>query len=230
MELYHWLALAGGALALLALILAVALRKRGAIRIPAAVAAALSAFAAGVGVGVVVLASFGYQWDKKENPPTSPEAVAGDAGVGPIAMRMGMGPPGAGGRGRGGRGGGGPSAKAQLASLVDRLDVLTRKPLAVQLEGDKKKQVLEQLRGLGEKDELSDDEAKAKLEALLKVLGPDRDTLEAVGYRWPGAGAAGGGGRGRGRGAPEPPNPFKEGNNRDHLKALQQRLEGGAAG
>jgi hypothetical protein len=108
--------------------------------------------------------------------------------------------------------------------------VLTRKPLAVELDGEKKKKVLEQLRGLGEKDELKDEEAKEKLDALLKVLADDRDTLEAVGYRWPGAAAPAGGGRG-GRGAAQaPPNPFKQENNREHLKALQQRLEKGTAG
>jgi hypothetical protein len=239
MELYHWLALAGGALALLALLLAVVMRKRGAIRVPASVAAALSAFAAGVGVGVVVLASFGYQWDKKENPPTSPDAVAGNdtaalmagrgfnnpvnRGGGPAALTRGM--PGGGRGGRGGRGGGGPSPKTQLTSLVDKLDVLTSKPLAVEMKGDKKTKVLEQLRGLGEKDELSDDEAKQKLDALLKVLEPDRATLEAAGYRWPGAGAPGGGGRGA-----APPNPFKQEDNGKHLKDLQERLEKGAAG
>jgi hypothetical protein len=119
----------------------------------------------------------------------------------------------------------------QLATLVDKLDVLTRKPLAVGLEGDKKKQVLEQLRDLGEKDELTDPEAKAKLDALLKVLEPDRATLEAAGYVWPGDGAGGRGGRGgRGRGGEPPPNPFKLEDNREHLKALQQRLEKGTAG
>jgi hypothetical protein len=238
MELYHWLALAGCALALLALVLALLMRNRAAVRVPASLAAALAAFAAGLGVGVILLTGFGYHWEKKDNAPSDPSAMGdggggGGGGGGPMMMRMGMpdggGQPGRG--GRGGRGGGGPSPKVQLANLVDKLDVLTRKPLAVDLEGDKKKKVLEQLRGLGEKDELTDEEAGAKLEALLKVLEGDRATLEAVGYNWPGAPPAGrGGGRGRGGPPPVPPNPFKQENNREHLEALQKRLEKGTAG
>jgi hypothetical protein len=109
-------------------------------------------------------------------------------------------------------------------ALVDKLDVLTTKPLAVQLDGEKKKQVLEQLRGLAEKSELSDEEAKQKLDALLKVLGPDRATLEAAGYRWPGSGPPGGAGRGT-----PPNNPFKSEDNGKHLKDLEHRLEKGTA-
>jgi hypothetical protein len=240
MELYHWLALAGGVLALLALVLALAMRNRAAVRIPAALAAALAAFVAGIGVGVVALTYFGYHWDKKENEPTSPAAVNPAGGGDPFLARVGMGgggPPG-GGRGRGAPGGGrgapgggrggaaAPSPKAQLASLVDKLDLLTRKPLAVDLDKEKKKQVLEQLRGLGEKDDLKDEDAKAKLDALLEVLKGDRDALEAVGYRWPGAAPAG---RGPGRGA-APANPFKQEDNGKHLKDLELRLEKGPAG
>jgi zinc transporter ZupT len=83
MELYHWLALAGGVLALLALVLAVALRNRPAVRVPASVAAALAGFAAGVGVGVILLSYFGYHWEKKEQPATSPAEAPQD---GPAAM------------------------------------------------------------------------------------------------------------------------------------------------
>jgi hypothetical protein len=234
MQLYQWLALGGGALALLALVLALALRKRGPVQVPAALGAALAAFAAGVGAGVVLLASFGYHWERRESAGREGEAAGpapGNPMMAQVSVRGGGGAPG----GRGGRGRGGPGAapapspKAQLATLVGKLDMLTSKPLAVDLDAAKKKQVLEQLRGLGEKDELKDEEAKAKLDALLKVLDGDRDTLEAVGYRWPGA-AAPGGGRGRGGAAQAPPNPFKEGDNGKHLKALQERLEKGAAG
>ena len=55
MELYHWLALAGGVLAVLALVLALAMRNRAAVRVPASVAAALAGFAAGVGAARVAL-------------------------------------------------------------------------------------------------------------------------------------------------------------------------------
>jgi hypothetical protein len=232
MQLYQWLAVGGGALALLALVMALVLRKRGPVHVPAAAAAAVAAFAAGVGAGVILLSWFGYHWEKRESAPAEPGAISGD----PMVVQVrGGGPFGGGqgggrGRGRGGAGGA-PSPKAQLASLVDKLNVLTGMKLAVELDAAKKKQVLEQLRGLAEQEELKDEEAKAKLDALLEVLKGDRDKFEAVGYRWPGE-AAPGGGRGRGRGGPPqaPPNPFKGGNNGEHLKALQLRLEKGTAG
>jgi hypothetical protein len=151
--------------------------------------------------------------------------------------------PGGGGRGgagggapggaRGGGGGGGrgaPSPKAQLATLVSKLDVLTEKPLTVNLSAEQQKQVREQLTGLADADELSDDAAKEKLDKLLDVLKDQKDTFEAAGYRWPGAGNAGGppGGGGPG-GGQQPANPFKGEENSKHLKQLTGRLGKGAS-
>ena len=128
------------------------------------------------------------------------------------------------GRGKGGGGGGGrggPSPKTQLATLVDKLDVLTSKPLAIELSPEKKTKVGELLKGLDQKAELTDEEAKEKLDSLLDQVKDQKSTLEAAGYRWPGEGGGGG------RGAAPPANPFKEEANSQHLKALQERLAKG---
>ena len=125
--------------------------------------------------------------------------------------------------GKGGMGGGGAQPKAQLAGLVDKLDLLTAKPLAIQLTDEQRAMIAEQLKGLDQAKELTDEEAKKKLDALTETLKPYRETLEAAGYRWPGAGGGGG------RQPPPPPNPFMEEKNNKHLKDLQDRLTKGKA-
>ena len=112
-----------------------------------------------------------------------------------------------------------PLAKVQLSQLVSKLEVLTRKPLAVELTPDQKKQVRELLAGLEGADELSEADAKAKLDGILKLVETHRETLEAAGYRWPGA--PGGGGMQGGPAA----NPFKSGDAADRLKSLRATLE-----
>jgi hypothetical protein len=172
--------------------------------------------------------------DKSKNSadaaPPADEGKSADlkGGGGANAKGMGMGK---GGMGKGGGGGDkkggqrGPSSQAQLAQLVTKLDVLTAQSLHIALTTDEKKQVKEQLADLAEKDAVKDEEAKAKLDALLKLLEPHRATLEAAGYRWPGAGGGGGGGGGGMGGGSGPQNPFKEGEAAEHLRTLQTALE-----
>jgi hypothetical protein len=138
-------------------------------------------------------------------------AMAGKGGMG--GMMGGM----MGGKGKGG--GFGPSPKTQLAQLVTKLDVLTAKPLSIELTNDQRTKVREQIKGLASAEELSDDEATKRLNALLELLKDQKATLEAAGYRWPGEGGGFGG-----FGAPQPPNPFKEGKDAEHLKDLDERL------
>ena len=122
----------------------------------------------------------------------------------------------------------GPSPKGQLAQLVAKLDVLTDKPLSVQLTADQRKQIQEQLNGLADAKELSDEDAKAKLDKILDVLKSQKETLEAAGYRWPAAGGPSGPPPAR---PPEPPpNPFTTDANAGHLKSLSERLEKGGNG
>jgi hypothetical protein len=75
-----------------------------------------------------------------------------------------------------------------------------------------------ELKGLDEPKELSNDDAKKKLDALLEILKDQKDTLEAAGFT---------GGR-----VPVPPadapNPFAEDANKQHLKSLEEQLAKGS--
>lgn len=117
-------------------------------------------------------------------------------------------------------GGRGPNPKAQLATLVTKLDQLSGKPLHLALTPEQKKKVDEQLQKLDEEKELKEDDAKKRLDTLLTLLKDQRETLEAAGYRWPGAGQGGGG-----RPPADQPNPFTEEANAHHLKSLRAYLE-----
>ena len=175
-----------------------------------AAAAVIVAFAAGLLLGAGAIGLAGYRL-------TPPKDAAPPPAGGPTSMSMPM--PG----GPGGMGGlRGPSPKGQLAQLVSKLDVLTDKPLAVQLTTEQRKQIQEQLNGLADAKDLSDDEAKAKLDKILDVLKDQKDTMEKAGYRWPG-----GGGGGPPPGGSAPPNPFTTDANAGHLKSLSERLEKG---
>ena len=93
------------------------------------------------------------------------------------------------------------------------LDHLTAKPPAFQLSAEEKKQLAGELAGLEAKDALTNDEARAKLEAITKILEPHKDSLQNAGFLWPG------------QPPPAPPdpdnNPLKSS---DRLKSLQTTL------
>jgi hypothetical protein len=113
--------------------------------------------------------------------------------------------------------------KSRLAALVTKLDDLTSKPLELTLSEDQKKKVREQIKDLDQKEELSDEEAKKRLDALQEVVTPEqRKTLEAAGFRFAPQ---------RGGGPPANlPNPFQAGDDSKHLKELKDRLGSGKAG
>ncbi len=206
----------------------------GKIKIPAIAVTGLTCLISGAGIGVLALYLFGYHWEPGRGDGLAPAGSRGSQGQG----GGGAGPGGSG--GRGGVGGGGPSpggtrrsggprggattdrgptSKSQLAAFVAKLDVLTRKPLTVKLTTDQKAKVREQLEGLEDKEELSEEDAKKTLNALLEIVKENKETLEAAGYRWPGQG-----------GTPPPsdiPNPFKEKGDGDHLKSLRGQLRDG---
>jgi hypothetical protein len=148
-----------------------------------------------------------------------PGAGGGGMPGGMAAGRMG-GPMGAAGGGM--PGGRQPNSKAQLASLVVKLDQLANNSLSIRLTDEQRKKIRTQLAGLEEKEDLSDDEAKQKLDAILEIVNDQKNTLEAAGYR--AGGQAGGGRRPNGD---APPNPFKEDDNGKHLKSLQETLAKG---
>jgi hypothetical protein len=226
----YYVAIGGGVVLVLALLLYFLLAgARTGLRIPGIVAGSLGGLALGAGVGIIGMAAFGYQVRKPEASSEDPRAnpqVQGNRGGMPGGMMPGGGRPGG---MPGGMFGRGPNSKQDLARLVRKLDVLTAQSLKVNLSPDEKKKVLEQLSGLDKVEELKDDDAKTRLDALLKILAPQRETLVAAGYNWPREGGAGRGGRGGPGGfgggrQPPPANPFKQGADEDALKGLEKRL------
>jgi hypothetical protein len=198
-------------------------------KVPAVIATGIICLLVGGGAGAVAM-SYAVKTEHPSSTQTGDEEGTDGAKGG--AKGEAKGGKGGGKGGKGGKGGApggggqrGPNSKAQLAQLVSKLDVLTKKPLTVELTADQKKQVKELLAGLEAKDELSEEEAKAKFDALLGLVESQRETLEAAGYRWPGApGGMGPGGGGMGPGGQPPANPFKSGDAADRLKSLQTTL------
>jgi hypothetical protein len=203
------------------------------MRVPAIIAASVICFALGVGAGILtmqILATYGITLGEQktevvqgssQGTPLGPPGGGAPGGAPMMGPPMGPGGgPGGGPPGGGPGGGRGPSAKTQLASLIAKLDQLSQKPLAVNLTDEQRKKVSEQLAGLGDKDELSEDDAKKRLDALEDIVTKDqKEALDA--YRLPGQQ---GGGR-PGAAADAPKNPFKEEANGKHLKSLQEQVE-----
>jgi hypothetical protein len=189
-------------------------------KVPVTVATGIICLLVGGGVGAAIVSyAAGGKPDQAQAAPADDEG-----GKGPEAKGGKGGPGGGKGGPPGGAKGGapkGPNPKVQLTQLVGKLDVLTRESLHVELTADQKKQVKELLAGLEEKEAITDEEAKAKFDALLKLLEGNKKTLEDAGYRWPGGGGGGMGGPGGGGGPQVPPNPFKAGDAATHLKTLQ---------
>jgi hypothetical protein len=202
------------------------------LKVPAIIATAVICFALGAGAGVGVMALLNPDWVKpKEAGNPSPQDMSAQypGGQGVMGGGPGGGPPG-GGRPGGGPGGfGAPNPKIQLVVLVNKLEALTGKSITVKLNEDKQKKLAEQLQGLEDKEELSEDDAKKRLDAILEIVKDDKATLEAAGYRWPGERPASGGFGGGPGGGPSqtPPNPFKVGDNNKHLKSLQEEVSKG---
>jgi hypothetical protein len=191
-----------------------------ALKVPAIIASSLICLGIGVGVGAVGAIYLGITdmkafWRAHETPTDEgviklepPKGVKG-LGVpkGGFAAGMAMAKA--------------PSAKVQLNTLVAKLDTLTARPLTVTFSDEQKKKVQEQLHGLATLDELSEDDAKQRLDGLLDVLQDQRESLTAAGYRWPGE--QGGGGFG-GPKEKENANPFKDEANAKRLESLEKRL------
>jgi hypothetical protein len=195
--------------------------------VPLAITAGVLCLVIGVGLGIGAMMYWGYKWERE---PV--ESAGGPAGPGASGGpgKGGFGPPGKGGfggKGKGGKGagkgapkgGGGP--KADLISLVDKLDLATRKPLS--LTDEQRKKVRAQLDALADTEKLSNEEAQKRLDALLDVLKGQKEALEAVGFRWPGEAAK----MPSGFNPEMAPNPLRVEQPGEHLKALQKRLAEG---
>ena len=216
-------------------------------KVPVTIVALVIGVALGIGGTWVAMYRYGYHWEKQDvtgggGPPqrggvgaeqTVPPPGQGGAAEGKGGAPKGNGMP-KGGRGRGGPaaggpgggmpgggfgGGRGPGVKSQLTGLITTLDVLVTKPLSVELTPEQKKRILGIIKDLGDKDELTDQEAQKRLDALVEALGSYRETFEAAGYVWP-VGQPGGG-------SPPAPNPFKAAAMEKHLKSLNAGLSNG---
>jgi hypothetical protein len=223
-ELYQWLAIGGGVLALLAVVLYFLPVSK--IKIPGVVVGVIGGLLAGVGVGVLAMAAFGYEL----NDPRE-KSMKAEQSSGPPQGGMGGGQKGKGGKGgpKGGMGGmppppqgfpfAPPTPDRQLAGVILRLDVLTEKTPAIQLSDEQKEKLAEELKELDSDKaaKLDTKEAKKRLEAIMKVLTKDqKEALQRLGASWPGqtSGAAG----------KETPPPFSEESNKKALKNLVERL------
>jgi hypothetical protein len=167
------------------------------------------------------MVGFGYQpFTPAPNgtaaPPDGDQAAAGPKNFGAPKGKGGGAPKGKGGFGAP------PSAKVQLSSLITALDTVVDQPITVSLTPDDRAAIAKELQGLDSATELKEEEAKAKLEAIQKILEKDRKALETIGYRWGGAPPKTPGKGGFGK--EQPPNPFKEGTAAERLKSLQARL------
>ena len=199
------------------------------MKVPAILATGIVCLAVGIGLGALGMANSDMFVPKPPEAATPPEGGQGAEHAHARSARW----PGWSRRtrqhGPGGRWSGrwrgpgrrpGAQRKSQLATLLAKLDLLTKKPLTVTLTDEERTKLAELIKGLGDQDALDDDDAKKRLDAVLEIVKDDKETLEAAGYRWPGQG----GGRPPANAA-NAPNPFKEGENATHLKSLQESLE-----
>jgi hypothetical protein len=74
----------------------------------------------------------------------------------------------------------------QLAALVTKLDQLTHGPLKLDLTKEQRKELRAQVSDVLKAKTMTDETAKERLDAMLKVLERQKEVLTAAGYRWPG--------------------------------------------
>jgi hypothetical protein len=192
-------------------------------KVPAVVSVGLICLVLGAGGGAVLTTVYGSLWGAptaaKSGDEVSPEEGAAKMGGAPKMEGMGKGKGGMGkggfgkGKGKGKGPDGPPSPRSQLATLVTKLDQLTREPLTVKLNDEQKAKLGEQLAGLEKMDSISEDEAKKRLDAILDIVKENRETLEAAGFAMSGR-----------RPPADSPNPFKEGSPLKHLEGLRERV------
>ncbi len=237
MNLSYFLAAGGFVVALLALL--PRFSSGSSARVPAVIVAAILGLGAGLALGVVLMGLLGYQTAPQTPPepgsPEDPRRKMAAAAPGPGMPGQGMpggvmpggGAPGGGAPGPGKPGMGGPaSAKVQLANLLGKVNLLTGNSLTLKLTDDQRKKVREQIAGLDKLEDLAEDDAQKRLDTLLTTLQGDKETLDAVNYRWSASGPrAPGGGP-----SPPPANPFREGAAHDQVQSLQKRLDTAAGG
>jgi hypothetical protein len=229
MQTWHYFAIGGAGILVLGIILY--FLPVGKMKIPAVITTAFGALGAGLAAGIIFMGLFGYSVRAPDAQTGDPDQQAAGLKMGEPGAPKGKGGGGPGGgapKGKGGFGGGGggfgpPPPKMQLVNLVNALDTVVDKPVAVILSPEDRVAIAKELEGLDTASEIKDEDARTKLEAIQKILEKNnRKALETVGYRW--AGEPKGGPPKGGFPKDPPPNPFKEGTPAEHLKSLMERL------
>jgi hypothetical protein len=210
MQVWQYFAIAGGGVLLLGLI--VYFLPVGKVKVPAVVTTAFGGIVAGLALGVLLMAGFGYK-PREEDLPPGTSGPPGKENEKALAKGKGNAP-----KGKGNFGGGGPpSPRAQLISLITALDAVADRPLVITLTPEERAMIAEQLKGLDSADEVKDEDAKKRLDAIAKIVEKNQKSLEAVGYRTTPAPKGSGLSK-------DNPNPFKEGATAQRLKSLLERL------
>jgi hypothetical protein len=212
-QTWQYFALTGGGVLVLGLVLY--FLPAGKMKIPGVITAAFGGLGAGLALGIVFMAGFGYTPSRRDVPIDTESGEEARLRLMPGGgMPMGPGEP---------AGPKAPDPRVQLVDLVRSLERVADRPLTITLSTEQRTAIVEQLKGLDAADQITEDSARTRLEAIHKIVEKDRTALEAIGYR--GLGDAQGGGRPSGPSSKvNPANPFKGGPAADQLKSLLDRL------
>jgi hypothetical protein len=172
---------------------------------------------------MVVGPSSGSPGGDAASPAGMPAMGGSMGGMGAGMGGMGGGP----GGGMGGMGGG-SNPKRDLTTLVRKMDLLTGE-IGIQLNQEQGASLAAALADIEKAEALSDDDAKAKHDAILALLDDaQKPQLDAIGLPRPQRGAGGGGpGGSAGPGGPPkeaPANPFQDEMNAKALQNLRERF------
>ncbi len=165
----------------------------GQFSIPTWLASGLACFLLGVGVSGGTLYQLGYHWEPQApviqqmgGSAPSMSGMAGGGGAGGGGMGgggMGGGGMGGGGMGGGGMGGGGAGGgnrpavtPAAITSLIRKLDLLER-GVSIQLTAEQAAKFRHELESLEESNEISNETAELKVNALLAILTEEQRSV-----------------------------------------------------
>ena len=139
--------------------------ERKSSRIVSLVTAGLLCFSAGAASGITWMMFAGYKTSQPESAPTK----SGSMTI-PISITM-------------------PQTQltrmGQLASLVEKLDLLLDNQLKLELDDRQRALILAQLEDLELNTALSEEDANIRVRTILAIIENDRETLVATGFRWP---------------------------------------------
>ncbi|HVA49789.1 MAG TPA: hypothetical protein VNH11_25705 [Pirellulales bacterium] len=207
--------------------------------LPAWITSGVLGLVLGAGGCFVTLYFYGYAPLESlvDNSGPPPAAMAGTmpGGGGMGGGGMGGGGMGGGGMGGGGMGGtGGPRGKRNLATLVAKLD-LASKRISCQFDSEQTAELAAQLAALSQPDKMTQDEAQELCDSLEAVLSDEQKETLALFELPRGAVSVGGGGKPPGRTEdpnavpPDDNNPFQQEANQTRLHSLLDRLKGPGA-